>query len=129
LVVRARLEGAVRELRIDRTRPHKKHVLVVFAAVEAGELDELVGADLYGDRASVALAADEYFDDDLVGCRLIDASAGDVGRVVDVLHYPGQDMLVVGARRRLVPLVAAFIRGVDVGAKQIAVELPDGLLD
>jgi len=36
---------------------------------------------------------------------------------------------VIGAARAMLPLVAAFIAGVDVARKEIYVTVPDGLLD
>ncbi len=56
------------------------------------------------------------------------ASSRACGRVA---HYPAQDVLLVdvGARGAMVPLVSAFVRAIDVAAKRIVVDLPDGLLD
>jgi ribosomal 30S subunit maturation factor RimM len=64
-----------------------------------------------------------------VGCRLLDEDGIERGVVVDVLHYPNQDLLVIGAARAFLPLIAAFIAGVDVARKEIRVTVPAGLLD
>ncbi len=100
-----------------------------FEDVDDGAVDALIGTELFAGRDDVELEPGEYFDDDLVGCAVVDCAGAALGEVVDVLHYPGQDLLVVGARRALIPLVAAFIRGVDVARKRIDVELPEGLLE
>ncbi len=60
---------------------------------------------------------------------MLDADGVERGVVVDVLHYPHQDLLVVGAQRAMLPLIAAFIAGVDVARKEIRVTVPAGLLD
>jgi 16S rRNA processing protein RimM len=52
-----------------------------------------------------------------------------LGEVVGVEHFPAQDVLLVGPRRAMVPLVRALIRAVDVDARRIVVDLPPGLLD
>ncbi|HEX3469012.1 MAG TPA: hypothetical protein VHT05_13120, partial [Candidatus Elarobacter sp.] len=52
-----------------------------------------------------------------------------LGEVVAVEHYPAQDVLLVGPQRAMVPLVRAFVRAIDIGARRISVDLPAGLLD
>ena len=131
VAVRATLrDGTSRELRVRALRRHKGRPLVAFDGVDdATAAEALVGAALALDRAGVALARDEYFDDDLVGCALVDANDTVLGDVVAVEHYPAQDALLVGEHRAIVPLVRAFVKEVDVRAKRIRVELPPGLLD
>lgn len=118
-----------REVRVAEVRHHKKQLLVRFEDLDPEAVDALIGANVVGDRAAVALAPDEYFDDDLIGCVLVDPAGNELGAVVDLLHYPAADTLVVGPRRGLVPLVSAFIRSVDPGRKRIEVDLPEGLLE
>ena len=130
LDVRARLcDGAERTLRIRSLRRHQGRPLVAFEGVDdANGAEVLVGATLHVDRDDVELEAGEYFDDDLAGCALVDASGATVGRVVAVEHYPAQDVLLL-ERGAMVPLVRAFIKDVDVRAKRILVDVPPGLLD
>jgi 16S rRNA processing protein RimM len=123
-------DGTSRNLRIRALRRHQGRPLVSFEGVDdANAAEALVGATLAIDREDVELARDEYFDEDLVGCSLVDANGAVLGEVVAVEHYPAQDVLLVGARRAMVPLVRAFVKRVDVKAKRILVELPAGLLD
>jgi 16S rRNA processing protein RimM len=118
-----------RALRIEDARAHKGQILVRFSELDRSEVEDLIGAELYAGREAVALQAGEYFDDDLMGCAVVDADGNALGDVVGVLHYPGQDLLAVGARRSLIPLVGAFIRRIDVDARRIDVDLPEGLLE
>lgn len=129
--VRALLrDGTSRALRIRALRRHKGRPLATFDGIaDADAAQALVGATLSIDRAEAELAHDEYFDDDLVGCTLVDAHGAALGDVVAVEHHPAQDVLLVGAQRALVPLVRAFVKDVDTSAKRIRVELPPGLLD
>jgi 16S rRNA processing protein RimM len=111
-------------------RRHQGRPLVAFAGLaDADAAQTVVGARVLVARDAVELGDGEYFDDDLIGCRLIDAHGTPRGRVVDVLHYPSQDMLVVGPARTLVPLVGAFVVRIDVARKEIVVDVPEGLLD
>ena len=71
--------------------------------------------------------------DGLVGWQVRDVSAGLVGTVAEVLESPGQLLLSVerpgGGRAVLVPLVDAFVVGLDEEAARIDMALPDGLLE
>ena len=131
VVAAARLaDGSERTLRVRSVRMHKGRPLVSFDDFNDIESAQaLIGAAIVVDRADVALGPGEYLDSDLIGCRVITVPGIEVGRVVGVEHYPSQDMLVIGATRVLVPLVAAFVRSIDIAAKQIDLELPPGLLD
>ena len=120
----------MRALTIRTLRHHQGRPLAAFDGVDdATAAEALVGATLTVDRGDVVLHEGEYLDDDLVGCALVDPSGAALGDVVAVEHYPAQDVLLVGPRRAMVPLVRAFVRRVDVGTKRIVVELPPGLLD
>lgn len=120
----------MRTVRIAALRVHKGRPLVRFAGVDdATAAEAFVGATLAVDRAAIVLAPDEYLDDDLVGCELVDPAGTALGAVVAVEHYPAQDVLLVGPGRAMVPLVRAFVHAVDVRAKRITVALPPGLLD
>lgn len=116
---------------VATVRRHQGRPLVAFENVaDATAAAALVRADVLLDRADAVLDSGEYLDADLVGCRVCDAGGLSYGDVVDVVHYPGSDMLIVGPRRVMLPLVAAFVRRIDVGARTIVVgDLPDGLLD
>ena len=122
--------GASRALEIATVRLHQGRPLVAFAGIaDATAAETLVRGELRIARTDAPLAEGEYFDDDLIGCRLVDAQGTERGEVVGVMHYPAQDLLVVGPRRALVPLVRAFVARVDVERCEIHVTIPPGLLD
>ncbi len=123
-------DGSERAVTIAAVRRQKDRPLIRLAGIDDADAAEaLVGARLSIGRDDAPLGEREYFDADLVGCRLLDEAGIERGLVVDVLHYPNQDLLVVGAARALLPLVAAFIANVDVARKEIRVSVPEGLLD
>ncbi|MBU6279156.1 MAG: ribosome maturation factor RimM [Actinomycetales bacterium] len=75
---------------------------------------------------------DAFYDTALIGCDVVTISGQRVGAVQDVLHLPGQDVLVVRSddeREVLVPFVAAIVPTVDVANRRIAIDPPAGLLD
>jgi 16S rRNA processing protein RimM len=131
LAVTLRLtDGTTRTATIAGVRRQKDRPLIRIAGVEDADAGQaLVGAQMTIARDDAPLGEREYFDEDLVGCRLLDEAGVERGVVVDVLHYPNQDLLVIGPARAMLPLVAAFIAGVDVASKAIHVTVPEGLLD
>ena len=74
---------------------------------------------------------DEFHDHVLRGMAAYVVGGGRLGEVADVLHLPHGDVLVVqtGEREVLVPFVKAMVPVVDVAARRVEVEPPDGLLD
>ena len=75
---------------------------------------------------------DEYFDRHLVGLRVVTVDGDEVGDLAEVLHLPGQDVLVVRRRddrEALVPFVTEFVPEVDIDGGRIVVDPPAGLLD
>ncbi len=123
-------DGRTRDATIAAVRRHKGRPLVRIDDIADATAAEALGhADLLIARDDAPLHDGEYFDADLVGCRLIDAGGNDRGEVVAVAHYPAQDMLVIGRARVLLPLVRAFVARVDVARKEIHVTVPPGLLD
>jgi 16S rRNA processing protein RimM len=123
-------DGTTREVTVAAVRRQKDRPLIRLTGIDdANSAAVLVGAQMTIGRDDAPLGEREYFDADLVGCRLLDEAGVERGVVVDVLHYPNQDLLVVGPARAMLPLVAAFIAGVDVARKEIRVSVPAGLLE
>jgi 16S rRNA processing protein RimM len=123
-------DGSTRALVVRSVRRHQGRPLIAFEGVDDVDAAQpLIRADLDIARSDAPLGTGEYFDDDLVGCRIVDIAGVERGTVVAVQHYPAQDYLVVGNARALLPLVGAFIRAVDLDARTIEVDVPPGLLD
>ena len=119
-----------RTLRCTSVRTHHAKLLISFEDFTSPEaVRELAGSELFADDHDIVLAPGEYLDTDLVGLQLVDAAGKALGAVVGVQHFPAQDCLVVGAQRALVPMIAAFVGTIDLGARTIATTLPEGLLE
>ena len=110
-------------------REHKGRLLIALEeAPDATSAQRFVGATFFAPREALDVAADEYLDIDLVGCTVVGTDGKRYGDVTRVEHYPSSDMLVVGGA--LLPMVAAFIKHIDVTKREIVVDdLPQGLLD
>jgi 16S rRNA processing protein RimM len=66
----------------------------------------------------------------MVGFRLFDGSAN-LGEILEVIEQPHQVLLRIdlAGKEALVPLHEKTLRRVDVRAREVHVELPEGLLD
>jgi len=121
-------DGSSREVELGSVREHKGRLLIRLHGVESpNDAERYVGGTFFAERERIELERGEYLDVDLVGCALADQSGRTLGTVTRVEHYPSSDMLVVNGK--LVPMVAAFIKSIDMPAKRIIVDLPAGLLD
>jgi 16S rRNA processing protein RimM len=75
---------------------------------------------------------EEFFDRQLVGLRVETVDGGVVGALAEMLHLPGQDVLVVrrpDGREALVPFIVEFVPEVDLDAGRVVIDPPEGLLD
>lgn len=66
----------------------------------------------------------------LEGFHMIDATAGDIGVIQEVLDMPQQEMALVlyDGREVLIPLNEHFIAEINEETKTVKVDLPEGLL-
>lgn len=123
-----------RTFAVTAHRPQRDDVVLHLAGVDDRNAAEaLVGTQfVIGADQRRTLASDEWWVEDLEGCRVTDRSGALVGTVVDAIAGAAQDRLVVetpDGRRGEVPLVDAIVPVVDPIERSVVVELPDGLFD
>lgn len=113
---------------LEAIRPHKRSFVVRLRGVnEADAAHELSGATIVAARADLPkLAPHQYRDADLRGMRVVDARLGSLGEVHQIRRYPACDMLVVGEKQLLIPMLRAFGMDIDTATRTIRVSLPDG---
>lgn len=117
------------ERTIESARPTPRGWLVALAGVATrNDAEALRGKPVEVARAEVALADDDVLLGDLVGCavRKVDGTAWGTIAQVDIGE---QDLLVIhdGAIERLLPLVELFVVDIDLDARVVTVDPPDGL--
>ena len=81
---------------------------------------------------AVELEEDEFYDWELVDCRVETIDNREVGRVREVLHTGAAPVLVVrdaAERESLIPLAESICVEIDTEAKLIRVDPPEGLLE
>lgn len=113
---------------------HSGRLLVEFEGVDDRNAAEaLRGTILEVDRSDDARPDDpeEFYDSALVGCAVVTVSGESLGEVTEVAHLPAQDLLVVAREgsELLVPFVSEIVPDVDLEARLITVDPPEGLLD
>jgi 16S rRNA processing protein RimM len=115
---------------------HSGRVLLKFLGVDSrSAAEELRNSILTVERPEdeVPQENDEYYDSNLIGCQVQTIAGEVVGQVIDVLHLPSQEVLVVrtdgdAATEYLIPFVESIVPTVDVITKIITVDPPEGLL-
>ncbi|HEX8814634.1 MAG TPA: ribosome maturation factor RimM [Terriglobales bacterium] len=125
--------GAQRELEVDELWPHKGLLVLKFKGIETiSEAEELVGAELQVARAERRqLEAGWNYISDLIGCKVFDGGR-EVGVIADVKFGAGEaPLLEVSAGKRIceIPYAEAYLVKVDLGAKRIEMQLPEGMLE
>ena len=121
-------DGEVAEI-VRRSGTDDRPILRLSGVDSREQVEALRGATLAIRREDAPpLDEDEWYAEDLVGCRVVDAARGvEVGEVRRLLPYPSCELLEVArggdAGELLVPLIGDAVRDVDVAARRIDVDL------
>lgn len=125
--------GERRELKIERFFFQKDRVVLKFAGVDSIEAGEtLRDAEVCVEESeAVELEEDEFFDWELEGCEVETVEGAKLGNVREVMRTGGTEVLLVdaGERELMIPFAEAICIEVDVAAKRIKVDPPEGLLE
>jgi 16S rRNA processing protein RimM len=126
--------GERRRLAVEGHWLHAGRVVLKFEGYDTPEAAaELAGMELAVPEAeAVELEEGEFYDWQLVGCRVETVDNRAVGTVREVLHAGAAPVLVIRDEREkesLVPLAESICVEVDTEAKLIRVDAPEGLLE
>jgi len=134
---RTQAPAAAREVELFNHWLHKGGVVLHFSGIDsisaAETLTGLIVAIPRAERA--ALAEDEVYVGDLIGCALLDVAGAEprvVGKIEDVDRSAGPVALLVvrGAGGEiLVPFAKGYLRKIDLKALRVEMALPEGLID
>jgi 16S rRNA processing protein RimM len=113
---------------------HSGRLLVRFGEVLTRDVAEtLRGALLVADTATLPPTGDpeEFYDHELEGLRAELTDGTVVGKVLEVLHSPGGELLAVKRDKQtlLIPFVHAIVPVVDIAGGRVVLDPPEGLLD
>ena len=108
---------------------------VVLKLADYDDIDkakELIGSDFaVSESERVPLDDDEYYDWELEGCT-VKVGNESIGEVRSVMRTGGAEILVVSdqaGKEQLVPLATPIVVEVNVAAKTIVIDPPEGLLE
>ena len=126
--------GERRQLRLEGYWPHKGGMVFKFEGVDSiEEAEKLLRSEIQiplDERAQ--LEAGTFYISDLTGCAVVD-DGREIGRVVDVNFGAGEAPLLIvqseSGKEFMVPFVESFTRKLDLPAKRIEMQLPEGMLE
>lgn len=129
----ALVDGQMRTFVVTSSREHDRRWVVGFEGVTTmNDAETLRNVELrVAPEALQPLSEGRYYVHDLAGCQVVTVSGVKVGRVDRVDLGTATPMLVIAGRRGevLVPLVDTICTRVDVAAKVIEIDPPDGLIE
>jgi 16S rRNA processing protein RimM len=132
-VLHIRRGDATEAVTVESVRLHRGRPIIGLAGIDTMDAAEaLAGVELrIAADALQPLPAGSYYHHDLVGCSVETSRGETVGRVRAVEGDAGGSRLVVeGASGDvLIPIAEGICIAIDVAARTIVVEPPEGLLD
>jgi len=120
---------------IESVRPHSGRLLVRLRGVNDRDAAEALRGHLFVvDSADLPSLEDpdEFYDHELEGLAVRTTDGDEIGRVIEVLHTPGGELLSVRTEsdtELLVPFVSAIVTTVSRVDGLIEIDPPEGLLD
>ncbi len=129
VILRRPGESVWREAQIERAWLHEGDLVLKFRGVDGIDAAEaLRGMEVCVPLAERrALDEGEYFQDDLSGCVVVEGGGEPLGTVVRFLEVAGSPGLLELDTGLLIPFARSICRTIDLDARRITVELPDGL--
>lgn len=126
-------KGQIQKLEIEDFWFQKNRIVLKFVGIDSiEEAKKLVGCEICIHESEVVeLEKDEFFDWQLIGCKVETIQGEKIGEVIEVMHGVASEILVVQGLKKdyLIPFVNAICPEVDIEKKNIKIDPPEGLLD
>jgi 16S rRNA processing protein RimM len=120
-------------LTVTASRIHQGRPVLTLEGVDTmDDAEALAGLELrVPESALVVLPPGTYYEHELVGCQVVTTGGAELGPVRAVESSAGPTRLVIGAGRGeiQVPLVDEICVVIDVAARRIVIDPPDGLIE
>lgn len=125
--------GSRKAHHVEKVRAAKNRFILKLEGIDDRTASELLkGALIERPIEELApLAEDEYFIFDLLGLTVKTNDGQNLGKLVDVLDLPANDVYVVssGTKEILIPAIKDVILKIDFANKEMIINPMDGLLD
>lgn len=127
---------SARAYEVKRCWQHGKRILADIEGIdECNRAEALKGLKIWVPVSDVEVDEDEYLWEELIGCEVVVEESGELlGNVSALEEYGAQDNLVVRTPATaeaqgewLIPFIEEIIVEVDLDAKRIAIEMPEGM--
>ncbi|HKQ52359.1 MAG TPA: ribosome maturation factor RimM [Pyrinomonadaceae bacterium] len=128
-------DGSRATLELEKHWFHGERLVLKFAGYDSIEAaSELVGREFAVPEAErVELEEDEFYDWELMGCRVLTVEGERLGTVREIMRTGGVELLVVEREGRegeyLIPMAEEICVEIDVEEKLVRVDPPEGLLE
>lgn len=127
-------DSSSRSLQIEEHWFHGNRIVFKFAGYDSIDAaKDLAGSQLAVPASErIELPEDHFYEWELAGCRVEALDGKVIGQVREVMHTGGVEILVVAGnegREFLIPMAHDICVEIDIEAKLIRVDPPEGLLD
>lgn len=119
-------------LTIESSRLHKNVYIIQFKDLNhINEAESYKGCILkVSEQARFELAPDEYYYSEIIGCEVMSENGETLGVITEILTPGANDVWVITppeGKAILVPVIEDVILDVDIGAKQVKIQLIEGI--
>ena len=109
-----KLRNTIKDVRVSSYRVHKGNILITIDKIyDINEVEKYIGADVLADKLDVPPLEDgEFYIDDVVGLDAYDETGEKIGKVVDVILIPANDLIeieLLNGKKELIPYVDEYI--------------------
>ncbi|MBA0051813.1 ribosome maturation factor RimM [Streptomyces sp. AJS327] len=121
-------------LTIETGRVHSGRLLLRFAGVADRSAAEALRNTLLVAEVDPDVQPEdpeEFYDHQLIDLDVVTRDGGAVGRVAEISHLPGQDLIVVArpeGGEALIPFVTEIVPEIDLDRQRLVIDPPPGLL-
>jgi 16S rRNA processing protein RimM len=130
-LVAVNADGEETVYEVERTKALGRSVIVSLKGVtQRGQAEALAGCDVFVDKTALPeLEKGTYYWCDLIGLAVYAADGRFLGRLESIFQTGSNDVYVVkhAGRELLLPALASVVKSVDLEARRMVVEVPEGL--
>ena len=124
-------EGREALYAVNWAKPQGRSALLSLKGITSrGQADALAGCDVFIDKTTLpVLEQGTYYWSDLIGLDVYSVGGEYIGRLESIFETGSNDVFVVKhtGRERLIPALKSVVIAVDLQARRMQVDLPEGL--
>lgn len=116
---------------IQKAKPYKKGILLTVDGIsDISAAETLMGSDIYLDKSLLPETEEgEFYWFDIIGLSVVSREGETLGVVTSIFPTGSNDVYVVEDKgeERLIPALESVILSIDLDARTMTVDLPEGL--